>query len=118
MAFYLVTGILAAIAGVIIVKEPMTSQVALTWFIAIWLLVSGIFRFCSGFFHKEGRWLLFFGGGISALLGLLLLGSPLASSLWFIGFAVGIEMIFAGWAWLALGMAAKNAREQMTVPAA
>jgi uncharacterized membrane protein HdeD (DUF308 family) len=112
LAFYLVTGILAMIAGIVILRNPAESLVTLTWLIAIWLLVAGIFRFISAFFVKEHRGWLFFGGAISAILGLMLLGNIFANALWFLGLAVGIEMIFAGWSWLALGMAAKAAREQ------
>jgi uncharacterized membrane protein HdeD (DUF308 family) len=111
LAFYLVTGLLAMIAGIIIVKNPAESIVVITWLIAIWLLVAGIFRIVAAFTHEHGRGWLIFGGALSVLLGVLLMMNPFANALWFLGLAVGIEMIFMGWSWLAIGMAAKQARE-------
>jgi uncharacterized membrane protein HdeD (DUF308 family) len=111
LAFYLVTGILAMVAGIVILRNPAESLLVITWLIAIWLLVAGIFRFVSAFFQKEGRGWLLFGGAVSGLLGLLLLSNIFVNAIWFLGFAVGIEMIFAGWSWLAIGLAARSARE-------
>ena len=59
-------------------------------------------------FVLGGAWLLW---RLLRRIGLMLMANPFANALWFLGLAVGIEMIFAGWSWLALGMASKQARE-------
>jgi hypothetical protein len=47
------------------------------------------------------------------LLGVLLFVHWPVTGQWFIGFAVGIDMIFRGWAWVMLAMALGKARPQM-----
>jgi uncharacterized membrane protein HdeD (DUF308 family) len=41
-------------------------------------------------------------GGVSFMLGVMIYKRWPASSLWVIGLFVGIELIFNGWAWIAL----------------
>jgi uncharacterized membrane protein HdeD (DUF308 family) len=41
---------------------------------------------------------------VSALLGILLWVHWPGSGLWFIGLAIGIELIFRGWAWIMLAV--------------
>jgi len=43
-------------------------------------------------------------GAVSALLGVLLWVHWPVSGLWFIGFAIGIELMFRGWTWIMLAM--------------
>lgn len=111
LAFYLLMGVLALIAGLIIVRNPLESIATITLLIAVWLFVSGIFQIVSGFLQKEGRGWNIFGGIVAMLLGAMLWNNFPTSALWFLGLAVGIEMIFMGWGWLAVGLAAKRLRE-------
>lgn len=111
LAFYLVTGLLSVVAGLIILVHPGPSLLVVTMLIAIWLLVAGVFRLAAGFVHRHDRAWLIIGGLLAVVLGLLLLVDPATHALWFIGFAVGIELIFAGWSWAALGLAARRLRE-------
>ncbi len=111
LAFYLLMGVLSLIAGVLIVRNPLESIATITLLIAVWLFVSGIFRIVAGFLQKEGRGWNIFGGIVAMLLGAMLWTHFPTSALWFLGLAVGIEMIFMGWGWLAAGLAAKKVRE-------
>ena len=45
---------------------------------------------------------------ITGILGLLLLAQWPVSALWFIGFAVGVDMIFRGWGWIMLALAVQR----------
>jgi uncharacterized membrane protein HdeD (DUF308 family) len=116
MAFYVLTGLLAIVVGWWMFKNPVEGLVGLTLMIGVWLLVSGIFRIVAAFTSDHGRGWLIFGGAISALLGAMLVFN-LYTAVWFLGLAVGIEMIFLGWSWLAVGMAAKQARKMATTAA-
>lgn len=113
LAFYLVSGILAMIAGIVILRDPATSLAVVTLLIAVWLIVDGIFRIVGAFMSNTGGkgWAIF-GGIVALLLGIMLWAGFPTTALWFLGLAVGIEMIFLGFSWTALGMAAKAAREQ------
>lgn len=111
LAFYLITGILALLAGIIILKDPLVSLAVLTLLIAVWLFVAGIFRIVQAFMQKDGRGWLLFGGFLSMILGTMLWSGFPTTALWFLGLAVGIEMVFMGFSWLAVGFAAKQALE-------
>jgi uncharacterized membrane protein HdeD (DUF308 family) len=72
-----------------------------------------MFFIMSGLFQLFGSWAVALPGwgwqaldGIIALvLGLLVLAQWPASGLWVIGLFVGIDLIFYGWAWIALALA-------------
>jgi uncharacterized membrane protein HdeD (DUF308 family) len=114
MLLHLLIGVLYTIVGFMIVDAPLENTLLLTKFIAIFLIVSGIFRIVAALaqrFHDWG-WVLL-NGGVTLLLGLMINRQWPASAVWVIGLFIGIEMLFNGWAWvmLALGLrrAGKNA---------
>jgi uncharacterized membrane protein HdeD (DUF308 family) len=113
LAFYLVSGILAMIAGIVILRNPAESLGVITLLIAVWLIVDGIFRIVAAFMGRTGSkgWAIF-GGILAILLGVMVWAGWPVSALWFLGLAVGIEMIFLGFSWLSIGMAARAVREQ------
>lgn len=107
MLLHLLIGVLYAVVGYMIVDSPRINLLLLTKFIAIFLIVSGIFRIVSALvtrFHDWG-WVLL-NGAITLLLGLIINRQMPEAALWVIGLFVGVEMIFNGWAWvmLALGL--------------
>lgn len=111
LAFYLVMGVLSIIAGVVILRNPAESIVTITLLIVFWLFISGIFRIVGAFMQETAKGWAIFSGIISILLaGLLWEGWP-TTALWFLGLAVGIEMIFQGFAWLSIGFAAKRLKQ-------
>jgi uncharacterized membrane protein HdeD (DUF308 family) len=93
------TVILDVIVGFFLVADPASGALTLTLVLAAFFLVSGIARvfavFSIGMHHKF--WPLL-NGLISILLGVLLFVHWPWSGIWFIGFAIGIELIFRGWA--------------------
>lgn len=106
MLMHMLVGVLYGVVGYMIIDAPGLSLIVATKFIAIFLIVSGIFRIVAALverFHDWG-WVLL-NGVVSLLLGLIINRQP-GDSLWLIGLFVGIEMIFNGWAWvmLALGL--------------
>jgi uncharacterized membrane protein HdeD (DUF308 family) len=48
---------------------------------------------------------------ISVILGVLIWQDLFESTFWLIGTLVGIELIFNGWSWVMLGLAAKSIPE-------
>jgi uncharacterized membrane protein HdeD (DUF308 family) len=79
----------------------------LTKFIAIFLIVSGLFRIVSALAtrFRDWGWVLL-NGGVTLLLGIIINRQLPEAALWVIGLFLGIEMIFNGWGWvmLALGL--------------
>ncbi len=98
------------VVAVLILDEPATSVLALTLLIAVFLVVSGIFRIASSLtlkFHGWGWHLLC--GVVTLMLGVLItkvLREDVERSrgLMVIGLFVGIEMIFNGWTWVMLAL--------------
>lgn len=102
---HLMVGVLYAISGYVIVEAPLESTVELTLVVALFLLMSGVFRIVAALtirFHDWG-WVLL-NGVITLLLGLMILKHWPASGLWVIGVFVGIDMIFNGWSWIMLSL--------------
>jgi uncharacterized membrane protein HdeD (DUF308 family) len=105
MLFHMLIGVLYCVVGYMIIDAPGINLLILTKFIAIFLIVAGIFRIVSALatrFHDWG-WVLL-NGAITLLMGLIINRQLPEASLWFIGLVVGIEMIFNGWAWIMLSL--------------
>jgi uncharacterized membrane protein HdeD (DUF308 family) len=107
MLFHMLIGVLYAVVGYMIVDAPVINMVMITKFIAIFLIVSGVFRIVSAMvvrFHDWG-WVVL-NGGVTLLLGIMINRQLPEAALWVVGMFVGIEMLLNGWAWvmLALGL--------------
>ena len=108
---HLMVGILYAITGYLIVEAPLESTVELTRVVALFLLMSGIFRIVTALmvrFHDWG-WVLL-NGVITLLMGQMILKNWPASGLWVIGMFVGIDMIFNGWSWIMLSLGLRGSK--------
>lgn len=109
MLLHILVGVLYAVVGYMVIDAPGLSMLLLTKFIAIFLIVSGLFRIVSALFvrFQDWGWVLL-NGGVALLLGIIINRQLPEAALWVIGLFIGIEMIFNGWAWvmLALGLRA------------
>jgi uncharacterized membrane protein HdeD (DUF308 family) len=107
---HLLGGLVFLIAGVVFVANPQAGALSLTLFLAAFFLVAGIFEIVGALRLHAPHWgWEVLSGAITAVLGLLLWRQWPASGLWFIGFAVGIGLIFRGWGWVMLGSMARRA---------
>jgi len=105
MLFHVLIGVLYGVVGYMIIDAPGISLAVLTKFIAIFLIVGGVFRIVGALvtrFHDWG-WVLL-NGAITLFLGLIVNRQLPEASLWVIGLFIGIEMIFNGWAWVMLSL--------------
>jgi uncharacterized membrane protein HdeD (DUF308 family) len=110
MLFHILIGVLYCVVGYMVIDAPGVSLAVLTKFIAIFLIVAGVFRIVSALvarFHDWG-WVLL-NGAITLFLGLIINRQLPEASLWVIGLFVGIEMIFNGWAWIMLSLGLRRA---------
>lgn len=104
----LVIGIVYLAGGIVFLVNPFGGVIALNVFLGIVFFAEGIARIVMGFQMRSERnwgWLVA-SGGMSMLLGILVFGG-LASgaSLGFIGVLLGLNFIFAGASFVALGSA-------------
>jgi uncharacterized membrane protein HdeD (DUF308 family) len=94
---YLLTALFRGFTGFLLLRYPHAGAVGLTLVLAAFFVVAGIFRAVGAGFLQFPRWgWAVFSGIVSFVLGILLLVQMPVSSIWFIGFAIGVDMIFDG----------------------
>ena len=92
----LAVGALLFLLGLGFVRNPGVGLLTLTLLAGSLLLVGGIVRLVAAFQPGAPRGLLLFSGGVTLLLGLLVLNQWPVSALWFLGTVLGIELILDG----------------------
>jgi uncharacterized membrane protein HdeD (DUF308 family) len=106
---HLLMGILDIVVGIVIVRQPVEAALVLTIIIAAFLLVGGIYRTATALSLRFPHWgFAVFSGIVSMLLGVMLWAQWPVSGLWFIGMAIGIDLIFRGASWVSLGLRLKQ----------
>jgi uncharacterized membrane protein HdeD (DUF308 family) len=101
----LVVFLLDFIVGLILLSNPAGGALAITLVLAAFFMVGGLMRvFGALSSDAPHRGWAVLDGGVSALLGVLLWIHWPSSALWFVGFAIGVGLIFRGWAWIMLAM--------------
>jgi uncharacterized membrane protein HdeD (DUF308 family) len=85
------------VAGYLLIRYPLAGAASLTLVLASFLIVVGLFRAIGAGMLKFPRWgWSVVSGIVSLILGILLLAQMPVSSIWFIGFAIGVDLIFDG----------------------
>jgi len=106
---YLLGALLRGVTGYLMIAHPDIGAVSLTLIVASFLVVTGLFRAAGAAVLKFPYWgWSTFSGIVAFALGVMLLAQLRVSSTWFIGFAVGVDMICDGSALLALASAVHN----------
>ena len=97
--------VLDLVVGVILISNPAVGALTLTLVLAVFLLVGGLMRLFDAISsHAPRRGWMILDGAVSVLLGILLWIHWPVSALWFIGFAIGVGLIFRGWSWVMLAL--------------
>jgi uncharacterized membrane protein HdeD (DUF308 family) len=106
---HLVTGILAAVVGLLIISSPAAGALSITLLLAAFFIAEGIARIMAALMYRFSRWgWLLAVGMIDLILGILIWTQWPVSGLWVIGLFVGIDLIFYGSTWVMLALAARN----------
>lgn len=112
--WHLLLGILATVGGALIYMDPFAGVVALTIVIAIIFAVHGVTQ--VGFAVKvrgQSGWHWFLISGCIALIVSVLLVMKLPYSHSFTPATIaGVSLVFAGWAYVAMALAARKARSE------
>jgi uncharacterized membrane protein HdeD (DUF308 family) len=94
---YLLSALLRGFTGYLLIRYPSAGAVSFTLILASFFIVGGLFRAIAAGMVMFPRWgWAVFSGIVSVVLGIMLLGQMPASSVWFIGFAIGVDMIVDG----------------------
>jgi len=92
--------------GYLLIRYPLVGAASLTLILASFFVVSGIFRAIAAGMMKFPRWgWAVFSGIVSVVLGVMLLAQMPLSTLWFIGFAIGVDLICDGASLIGFGTA-------------
>jgi uncharacterized membrane protein HdeD (DUF308 family) len=106
---YLLSAVLRLFTGYLLIRYPLIGALSLTLLLAFLFIVGGVFRAVGAFSLRFPHWGWTATSGIIAVvLGVLLLAQLPTSSLWFLGLAVGIDLVFEGTALIAVGSALRR----------
>jgi uncharacterized membrane protein HdeD (DUF308 family) len=110
----LISGILGVIVGFLLLRWPFQGTLSLTAVLIAFLAIEGIATILYALEHRRSvfsRWGWLLASGIIdlALAVILFIGLP-GAALWALGLLVGINLIFGGWAMIAMASFARGAR--------
>jgi uncharacterized membrane protein HdeD (DUF308 family) len=106
---YLLDGVIRAAVGTMLVIYPTAGAEAITLLLSFYFIVAGTFRTVASINLRFPSWGWSVASGlISIALGVMLAMQWPGSSNWFIGFAVGLDLMLYGWALLMFASATKQ----------
>jgi len=106
---YLLDGIIRAVVGTMLVVYPNAGAEAMTLLLSLYFIVAGTFRAFASVMLMFPSWAWSVASGlISVVLGVVIAAQWPGSSTWFIGFAVGVDLILYGWALLMFAAAVRK----------
>lgn len=110
----LLVGVLDIVVGWMLMQHPEAGALTLTLLLAALFVFTGIYQFIAALWLQLPNYGWYaFSGVISFILGVLLWAQWPISALWFIGFSVGLYLIFGGIAWVAFAMRIKPTNRQV-----
>jgi uncharacterized membrane protein HdeD (DUF308 family) len=94
-------GALYVAFGLVLVTEPASGALILTYLLGALLVASGIIRCVLSFAHwAQNGWMMLISGAFGLIAGLLILFGIPNISLWALGFLLGVDLLSHGLAWL------------------
>ena len=109
--WHILIALLYIAGGLLIVVDPLLASETLTLALAAVLIAVGVSRVIMALQHRgqSGWGWLVLAGLISIALGAMIIAKWPMSGMWVIGLFVAIELIFNGWAYLFVALAARRA---------
>ena len=110
----LLSAVAALVAGIVLLWNPLAGLLTLTYVLAAYFLVDGVFNIVLGLSHRRelsGRWeWLVVNGLFDLVLAAFIIAGLPGSAVWVLGLLVGIDLLFGG---IALVGMALDARRQV-----
>lgn len=108
----LASALLGLAAGVVLLGWPVQGMFSLTTVLIAFLIIEGIVSILYALEHRKGlssRWGWMLASGVIdlALGGILFAGLP-GTAVWALGVLIGVNLIFGGWALIAMALAARS----------
>jgi uncharacterized membrane protein HdeD (DUF308 family) len=108
----LISAILAVVAGIILLAQPVQGVYTLTLVIGVYFLAEGVATIMYALEHRRElseRWLwLLIAGIFDILISFMIISGLPGSAEWAIGLLVGINLIFGGAALIGMALAARQ----------
>jgi uncharacterized membrane protein HdeD (DUF308 family) len=111
LVFHFLLGLLAIVAGFLLVFNPLAGVVSITLIVGIYFFIDGIFRVFLAFqLQPNANWgWVLLNGILMIILGILIWSEwPFAAS-WVLGLLVGIGLLFSGLSTIFFALAARQA---------
>jgi uncharacterized membrane protein HdeD (DUF308 family) len=94
---YLLNAIIRGVTGYLLIRHPDAGAAGVTMVLAVLFIVGGLFRIAGASVIQFPWWgWTVFAGLVSVVLGVYLLATWPTASTYFIGLAIGIDLIFDG----------------------
>lgn len=108
----LLSAVLGIVAGVVLLRWPLSGALSLTLILTAFLTIEGVASIFYALEHKRelsGRWGVMLLSGIVDLVlaGMIFAGLP-GTAAWAIGLLIGINLVFGGAALIAMALHARN----------
>ena len=112
---YALNALIRGVTGYLLIRHPDAGASAVTMVLAALFIVGGIFRVIGASSIQFPRWgWTAFAGVVSAVLGIYLLVTWPAASTYFVGLAIGIDLVLDGSALLGFAAAIHSLPVQQT----
>ncbi len=104
-ALLLLSGLLSIVVGVLFLIRPHAGMAALTFLLAGYFFVGGLFRLVTSIGERYPHWGWDFFYGLTAIaLGVIVVAEWPFSAMWLVGTLVGVELIVRGVAMMGAGV--------------
>lgn len=101
----LITGILSAVVGWLMITHPAIGALSITILLAALFIASGLFRIVGALTLDIENWgWMLVNGLVTLALGILIFAQWPEASLWVIGLFIGIDLLFSGWTNVLMGL--------------
>jgi|GraSoi2013_115cm_1033766.scaffolds.fasta_scaffold02293_3 uncharacterized membrane protein HdeD (DUF308 family) len=112
---YLLNAIIRGVTGYLLISHPDAGAAGVTLVLASLFIVGGLFRLVGASVIRFPMWGgTAFSGLVSAALGIYLLATWSAASTYFIGIAIGVDLIFDGAALIGFAAAIRSLPKAQT----
>jgi uncharacterized membrane protein HdeD (DUF308 family) len=97
LVWHLFGGILSIAIGIVMISRPGVTVATLTYLLAAFLLVLGLFKTIAAPIEHDANWgWMMLSGIISLIFGIWIIGMWPAVSFWLVGLLIGIEILVQG----------------------
>jgi uncharacterized membrane protein HdeD (DUF308 family) len=108
-------GIVTIVVGVVLVRHPSTSIVAIALLVGIWLIAYGVIRFIGAFFQPAYRGWAMFTSIVEVIAGIVIVSSPDIGVITLALF-IGIAFVLRGIGMCVIAFALRSAKDTLPGP--